>query len=61
MTLVPYLSYRTIPDDESIGYHVGIAVDELVDECLSLGCSPDELRERLEEAIERAAIEAGAE
>lgn len=41
--------------EEEPGYMVGVALDELVAYAIEQGCPEHELRERLEEAIERAA------
>lgn len=50
---------RIVYDEQegSAGYHAGTALDELVAFALEEGCGEDELRERLEESIERAADE----
>ena len=40
--------------DENPGYYVGVALDELVAWAMSEGATADELRERLDESIERA-------
>lgn len=54
MTLpLPELGYRERPADE-LGYRVGIVLDELAAFAIEHGRSDDELRERLDEAIERA-------
>lgn len=52
---MPYLAYTNPrPSDES-GYYVGLTFDEVVEWAQLFGCAAEELRERLEEAIEKAA------
>jgi hypothetical protein len=53
MTLVPRVALVNSPD-QSLGYAIGIALDELAAMALEEGASAAELRERLDEAIERA-------
>lgn len=47
----PYIAYTEA--DGELGYHVGVALDELVAFARDSGCSERELHERLEESFDR--------
>lgn len=48
---MPYIAYGHTEGEA--GYHVGVALDELVTFAREQGCSEEELRERLEESFDR--------
>jgi len=52
--IVPMIATKSVPDEDSPGYHAGVALDELVSIILESGCSESELRERFDEALDRA-------
>lgn len=54
MIRVPCIDYRQAPEGAGgIGYHVGVALDELVAFAREEGCPEHELAERFEESLER--------
>lgn len=52
MPRVPIIEYAEREGEAS--YWISLALDALVADAIEAGCPPDQFRERVEEAIERA-------